>query len=269
MIKLIAFDIDDTLTKVSSAIPENNLAAIRRAREAGIFVTLATGRGFLGSSPIWKLMNVAGPVINYGGSIVSDTRTGKTLYSTSLAPEDVLELFALARELGVHAQLYQGDAIVYERESEYARRYLRFLELPHAVDPDLMQKRWENVPKVIFITEKARAEELIPRLQKRFEGRFKVSGSKAGFVEFNVPTAHKGSALKWVADYLGIAQTEVAAMGDNLLDIEMIRWAGIGAAVADAHAEALAAADVIAPSCEEDGAAWFIDNVILKGQRNG
>lgn len=269
MIKLVAFDIDDTLTKGSTTLSPGNLAAIRRAQDAGVFVTVATGRGYLGSSAIWKTIGVQGPVINYGGSIVNDTRTGALLHATSIKPEEVTELFALAHELNVHAQLYQGDAIVYEAENEYAVRYKTFLNLPFVIDPDLMKKRWENVPKILYITEKERAEELIPMLQKRFEGQFKISGSKAGFVEFNELEAHKGSALAWIAAYLGVAQSETAAMGDNLLDLEMIRWAGTGAAVADAHADILGVADVIAPRCEDDGAAWFIDNIILKGANNG
>lgn len=264
MIKLVAFDIDDTLTPDATAVSGGNLAAVRRAQKAGVFVTLATGRGYLGSSYIFKTLGIEGPVINYGGSLIHDTRTGELLHAASLEPENVAELFALAHELGVHAQFYQGDTVVYERENEYAARYMRFLNLPFVIDPDLMQKRWENVPKVLFLTEKERADELIPALQARFEGRFKVSGSKAGFVEFNHPAAHKGSALAWVADHLGIARHEVAAMGDNLLDVEMIRWAGVGAAVTGAHREAIEAADIIAPRCADDAAAWLIDNIVLK-----
>lgn len=269
MIKLLALDIDDTLTKGPSSVSPANLAAIRRAQDAGIFVTVATGRGFLGSSPIWRTINVHGPVINYGGGIVYDTRTGNILHAASIAPEAIPELFELAHELGVHAQLYQGDTVVYERENDYAIAYKKFLNLPFLIDPDLIKKRWENVPKVIYITEEERARELISQLQKRFEGKFKVSGSKARFVEFNMPNSHKGSALAWVADHLGAAQSETAAMGDNLLDIEMLEWAGVSGAVEDGHEEARAAAKVITPRCERDGVAWFIDNVVLKGGRDG
>ncbi len=52
MIKLLAFDIDDTLTKQPRIVPEKNLEAIKRAQAAGVFVTVATGRGYLGSSYI-------------------------------------------------------------------------------------------------------------------------------------------------------------------------------------------------------------------------
>ena len=54
MIKLIAFDIDDTLTKEPRTVPQANLDAVKRAQDAGIFVTVATGRGFHGSSYICR-----------------------------------------------------------------------------------------------------------------------------------------------------------------------------------------------------------------------
>jgi len=56
-------------------------------------------------------------------------------------------------------------------------------------------------------------------------------------------------------------------VGDNLLDLEMIQYAGIGAAVADAHPQILSAANVVLPRCEDMAAAWFIDNIILKERK--
>ncbi len=266
MIKLIAFDIDDTLTKEPRTVPKANLDAIRRAQDAGIFVTVATGRGFHGSSYIWKAMGIRGPVINYGGAVINDTVTGRALYTTEIDPMEVKELIALAEELNVHAHIYQGDGIVFARENPYVDAYSQKLGLPRTVDPHIGEKAWHNVPKVLYITEPERAEELIPLLGRRYDGRLKVSGSVPGFVEFNEQSAHKGSALEWLAGYMGMERAETAAVGDNLLDLEMIRYAGIGAAVADAHPQILGAADVILPRCEDMAAAWFIDNIILKGR---
>lgn len=116
MIKLIAFDIDDTLTKEPRTVPQANLDAVKRAQDAGIFVTVATGRGFHGSSYIWQAMGVQGPIINYGGAVINDTVTGKALYTTELDPKMVKELLALAKELNVHAHIYQGDGIVLPRK---------------------------------------------------------------------------------------------------------------------------------------------------------
>ncbi len=269
MYKLLVLDIDDTLTFSPYDVPEENLAAIRRAQAAGVYVTVATGRGYFGSRAICEAVGMRGPVINYGGAVINDTRTGEAIFRTALAPELVQELLRLGRELGVHAHIYQGDAIVYAASNPFVDAYHGFLNLPHTVDPDVAEKRWENVPKVLFIADDARAEALIPELAARYAGRAKVSGSKAGFIEFNDPSAHKGSAVAWLAAHMGLARDEVAAAGDNLLDIEMIEWAGLGAAVQNGHPAVRAAADMVIPSCGECGVAWLIDHVILGGKACG
>ena len=63
MYKLLVLDIDDTLAPSGAReVPARNLAAIQRAREAGIFVTVSTGRGYFASSYIWKQLKIQGPV---------------------------------------------------------------------------------------------------------------------------------------------------------------------------------------------------------------
>ncbi len=264
MYKLLVLDIDDTLTNVARVVPPENLAAIRRAQEAGVYVTYATGRGYFGAEAIRRQIGMQGPAINYGGALIYDTRTDAPMFCTSLSPELVHELLLLAEELGVHAQLYQGNGIVYREENHWSTRYWSFLDLPHEADPHILEKRWENVPKVLFIAEPERVQDLLPRLMERFRGRAKVSGSLANYIEFNDPFAHKGSATAWVADYLGIDRSEVVAVGDNLLDLEMIEWAGLGAAVANGNPAVKEKADIVIPACTENGVAWLIDNIILR-----
>jgi len=267
MYKLLVFDIDDTLTKKAKEIPVENLLAIRRAQEVGIFVTVATGRGYWGSSPIWKQIGIKGPVINYGGAVIYDTRTDEPIYETSIEPSLVVELLELARQKGIHAQLYQGDTVVFETENAFSKKYTSMLDLPFVVDRDIRFKRWDDVPKVLFIVEPGNEDGLISELSEMYSGILKVSASRPGYIELNDIFAHKGSAVAYLAEQMEIKREEVAAMGDNMLDFEMIEWAGLGVAVADAHERVLEIADIITPTCEDFGAAWLIDNILLKEKR--
>lgn len=264
MFELLALDIDDTLTDQPSEISSENLAAIRDAQSAGIFVTVATGRGYLASSSVWEKLNVKGPVINYGGAIVMDTRTDGLLYATEVGNELVHEALSFAGELNVHAQLYQGDNIVCGRDCEHVRRYVGRLGLPLVIEPDIGSITWKNVPKVLYITDPDNAQRILPAVEERFMGRLKVSKSQAGFIELNHIDANKGTGLIWVAKSLGIPMQKVAAMGDNTLDIEMIRSAGLGVAVGNAAPEIKAAADMVAPDCRDNAVAWLIREVLLK-----
>ena len=264
--KLLAIDIDDTLLPRLGRISERNKRAIKAAEDAGVYVSIATGRGLHGSSAVWKELGLKTLIINYGGATINDLSTGKPYMVTELEPETVNEIIALAENEGLHVHLYQGDEIVYshECEHEYGRLYSEHLGLPARIEPKILEMVWRNVPKVLVITEPERVPELMPMFKRKLEGKAAVSASSPGFIEFNKIGASKGSALKLLAEHLGIPQERTAAIGDNTLDKEMIEWAGLGCCVLDGNEEVKAAADVIAPSCIDDGVAYFIENYILK-----
>ena len=67
-------------------------------------------------------------------------------------------------------------------------------------------------------------------------------------------TSDKLTLLIEMAEELGLSSDEVAFIGDDMPDIECIRWAGLGIAVADARKEILEAADLVVPSCGGYGA---------------
>ena len=267
-IKLLVMDIDDTLVYRAGRVSENNMRAIDAARKAGVYVTLATGRGYFGSSRVVKQLGLDTYVINYGGAMITDSSKDQPIFTTELDNSYVQEIFSMANEMCLHVHLYQGDCIVCERPHKYAEAYVAALDLPHMLDPDIRKKVWHNVPKVLIITEPERVAELLPVFKAHFEGRVAVSASSPGFIEFNRLGANKGSACAKLAELLGVRREEVAAIGDNTLDYEMIEYAGLSAVVENGNEKLKAIADVIVPSCTEDGVAYFIDNYIL-GDING
>jgi 5-amino-6-(5-phospho-D-ribitylamino)uracil phosphatase len=75
---------------------------------------------------------------------------------------------------------------------------------------------------------------------------------------------HKGHGLAWLAERLGIEQSRTMGIGDSEADIPMLRWAGLGVAMGNAAPDVKAAADWVAPSLEEDGAAVAIERFVLE-----
>ncbi|HET8852091.1 MAG TPA: HAD hydrolase family protein, partial [Ktedonobacteraceae bacterium] len=73
----------------------------------------------------------------------------------------------------------------------------------------------------------------------------------------------KGNALRVIAEDLAIPAEEVVAIGDNHNDIGMLRFAGLGVAMGNAHAEVKAAADFVTLSNTEDGVAVVVEEMIL------
>ena len=262
-IRLIALDVDGTLSKANNIISQANLAAIRKAQDRGIFVTLATGRNHLASKPIIDQLQIDGPSIHYGGAWIADAKSGKTLHEETLSPETVRAVLEIAHDANVHAQLYCGNTVLYEKANDFAARYCQKHCLPSVIDPLLREKRYEQVPKILAYADPSVEDAVRALLTKRIGALAHVSRSEPGFIEINAPVASKGRALARVAKRMGIAQAEVAALGDSYLDLDMIAWAGEGVCVRDGVEQVKAQADRIVPACAEDGVAYYITHYVL------
>ena len=94
--KMLILDIDDTLVPRGGGISQKNAVAIQKAREAGVYVTLATGRGYYGSSHVFRELGLDTYVINYAGAVINDTRTDKPIFVTELDNDFVQEILAMA-----------------------------------------------------------------------------------------------------------------------------------------------------------------------------
>jgi hydroxymethylpyrimidine pyrophosphatase-like HAD family hydrolase len=93
--------------------------------------------------------------------------------------------------------------------------------------------------------------------------RAQVSYSGAGgLAEINAAGVTKAVALEQWSAGRGIGVDDVWAFGDMPNDVPMIRWAGVGWAVANAHEEVRAVADRICPSNDEDGVAVTLEHLL-------
>lgn len=257
--KAIFLDVDDTLIGSDKKVSPGNLAAIKRARQAGKLVTIATGRGYKGSSAIWREIGIQGPVIVYGGACVMDTRGGEILFTADIAPSLITEALEFSHELGLIAQIYQGDAVIVEEDNDISRRYVSLMDLPYHIDADIRRREWRDVPKVLAFAPLAQEQEMVQKYRERFQGRLEVASSKPGYIELNRYGSNKGTTMLRLAEQMGFSREELIAVGDNTLDLQMIEMAGLGVCVENGQQVVKDIADVIAPACDADGVKWVID----------
>jgi hydroxymethylpyrimidine pyrophosphatase-like HAD family hydrolase len=102
----------------------------------------------------------------------------------------------------------------------------------------------------------------------------KITSSTWNDLEFNNPSAHKGSSLARFAEYLGFGLENCMSFGDGRNDLTMIEAAGIGVAMENAVEEVKAAADHITRSNDENGVAeaiygYFNDKIDFSLQKKG
>lgn len=263
-IKLLAIDLDGTTVNHDIEIRPRVIAAVHAAREKGVWVAIATGRNVPSTRPFVEQLGASGPTICNQGGLIYDFKTERILHKITLDHALACDLAALEREHPTwKAVMYQGDHI-YITDPEFFGRMGSLVgwqpipthDLCHVLDG-------VDADKILFTVEPTEAPRAL-EITRTFVGdRAIVVQSHAMFVEINPLGADKGSGLAWLANHLGIAREQVMAIGDQGNDLTMIEWAGLGVAMGNGNALTKAAADWIAPSIDDDGAAVAIEKFVL------
>jgi HAD superfamily hydrolase (TIGR01484 family) len=120
-----------------------------------------------------------------------------------------------------------------------------------------------SIIKVLARSPERNADEMvaIARATLSVDAEISHSGGR-GLLEIAPAGASKASALAWLCERRGIAAGSVAAFGDMPNDLPMLRWAGVGHAVANAHPEVLAAAHRVVGHHAEDGVALALEAML-------
>lgn len=260
-IRLAAFDLDGTLLGDDLLTLRPRVQrAIAAALARGIHVTLATGRRFTSTRPFAEQLGITAPLICYQGAWIQALGDAAPRHTTSLPDAVSHAALALGAAEGWHTLLYTGgelilDALIYDDTF-----YRTLLAEEYAVGVPWQEAlAGRPADKVLFTAEPDDIPAIGVQLRALLGDQAEIVRTHARFIEVIPAGVSKGRALAWLADYLSIPQAEVLAVGDQENDLEMIRWAGVGVAMGNADEQVRRAADWIAPSWDEDGAACALE----------
>lgn len=271
-IKILAFDMDDTLLDGHGKLSEGNKAAIMRAMEKGYHVVIATGR-VLAALPK-DVLAVEGVqyAVTSNGARITDLHTGKILFENLISPEAVDAVKPYLHDEDVMLEIFFDDAVYadkkdlthladFGRTSEKSQHYVLTTRQP--VD-DLLglleenKDRMENLNLIMADDEK--------RLRwlaeiKKIPGVTACSSTPDN-IEIGGLNTSKADALIELAAYLGMDKDSIMAFGDSSNDEQMVVRSGIGVAMGNSVPELLDAADYIAPTNEDDGVAYTLEHLL-------
>jgi Cof subfamily protein (haloacid dehalogenase superfamily) len=265
--RLVAIDLDGTLLPASKHLTPRATAAVRGAREAGAEVVLATGKTFHLAACYAEELGLSGPVIALDGSLVRDWPGGDTLVSAGIPADRAREVLDRLGDLDLRTFLTDGtDRFLMDDRLD---RWAWFLSAYSDRVTATTAPAAEAVGDPFFVaalgeySDVLRGGEALRDLGENglrvFTAEFREPGVGLLVVK---PRTSKGAALRTVAERLGVPREETVAIGDWRNDVEMVRWAGTGVAMADAHPEVLAVADVVLPgTCETDGVAAYLEEL--------
>ncbi|GJF09762.1 hypothetical protein NGTWS0302_17700 [Mycolicibacterium cyprinidarum] len=274
---LIATDVDGTLLDDDDKISTRTWSAVRAAVDDGVEFVLATGRPPRWITPIVDQLGFAPIAVCANGAVVYDPSTDRIISARTLSADVLGELAE------VTARVIPGAGLAVERvgRSAHDAATPQFVSSPgyeHAwLNPDNTEVSIEDLlgaPAVKLLIRKAgaRSDDMAAELAKHIgiEGDITYSTNN-GLVEIMPLGVSKATGIDEVARPRGISAAGVVAFGDMPNDVSMLRWAGLGVAMGNAHPDAMTAADEVTATNVKDGVArvlerWWSDGVDRRGE---
>lgn len=265
-IKIIALDVDGTLLDDEHRISEQNKSTILRAAELGAEIVLCTGRGAISAQPVMEELGLKGIMITHNGASIMDT-DGTVLHEHTFSIQDITELVAYCRERGIHYDLNTSVNMIVDQMPAAAKEmYDNYLAAPEMI-ADAMQIT-EPLVKFCMFGDK----DVMDQVERDWpDGRLGFHFIRSGdyFVDVILPDVNKGRALRKFAEIRSVQQEGILAMGNYFNDIEMLRFAGIGVAVANSPDEVKEAADEVTVSNNESAVHVTLSKYVTEHMVNG
>ena len=263
-VKLIALDMDNTLLDRQKLVSAENAKAVKKAMQKGVYVTIATGRMPASASYFAKNLGMNCPVVSCNGGVVKPLDGGKPIFEAHFQPETLLKLMETCYEKNWYIRWYINDTIYVKYKDERmfpAYKTTKGLDIVEVGDN--YAEYADNVTQLVICDVNGKIQSIYDYVAEHFKGKIGLQQNTGFTMDVTPPGINKAVGLSRLADYLGIKQTEVMAVGDGDNDLDMIRYAGIGVAMENAIDDLKKAASFVTKDCDNDGIAYAIEKLVL------
>ena len=286
MIKLLALDLDGTLLDSRGEVTDENRAAIRAAEEAGVLVTIATGRRFRDARPVGIELELNAPLVTHNGALLKYAESLETVAASLLGLDATREIVRVGKQFGgnalVSADPHGKGTMLYDivpDDNIPLQRYIEWAKLLHGDEAenavmhvsDLHAALSEH--EVIHISFSGPCEpmsRMLSFLDNELGNTVKILPTIYPKLDFTLidilpPDASKGTGVEKLAILNNLTPEEVMVIGDNFNDIDMLEFAGTPVVMGNADTGLLERAEFYKTDTNNNsGVAAAIDRFILQ-----
>ncbi|WP_160674582.1 Cof-type HAD-IIB family hydrolase [Clostridium sp. C8-1-8] len=271
--KLICLDMDGTLLSSPSSISEENRKAILQAYEKGVKVAIATGRLFTSAKFYADLIGIKAPIVASNGAYVREKDNEEVIYKSSLSQDQLERIYSVIKKYDLLTYFNTEDTLISEIVVGENHGYKvnnkdlpedKRIKFDEGIDfKEAFKKHEGDILKAICV-EMEDVDKLMKAKEdlKQYSDLEVVSSWTNNFEVMNAGTS-KGTAVKRLAEMLGIKQEEVICMGDSENDLSMIKYAGLGIAMGNAEEFIKKEADYVTDTNANSGVAKAIEKFVL------
>jgi HAD superfamily hydrolase (TIGR01484 family) len=285
---LRAIDLDGTLLEPAGRVREGEVAAIERAREAGLVVTVCTGRGLVECRAILDAIQQEEPVVIASGAILASPVSGATIHRF---PMDL----ALVERLAVCMLAHDHAVLVLKDAAEVGYDYL--VVSPRGVRAVSPVTLWwfeqlkvrvrfaasleedehpEHTVRVAVCGMRRETERVAREIRAEFDRQITVHhfgavvpegdpddpDDQVVILETFDPRVNKWTAIEWFARQRGLDAGRIATIGNDVNDIVMLERSALGVAMGNAIPDAKAVANRVTVDNDAGGVAHAIDRIL-------
>lgn len=255
MIRLVISDLDGTLIDGNEKLPPAAYELADFLRKKGVMFSLATGRVYELALPYASELGVRIPFVTSNGAAITciDNCT-LVRYRTPFAPFS--QIIRKCDEMNLTIYHSSNGFEHIHRKTDYICSQQQKTGKEPSLLPltakDLSSSSFEKLSIVDGYESGVIAE--VEKQLKNVTFPFNYTRYCDRAIEIVAHCRTKGAGVRDLAKTLGISMDEVLCIGDDANDVDMLKEAGIGAAVSNALPEAKACADYISPSDHAQGA---------------
>lgn len=263
--ELLVMDLDGTLTNSEKKITQRTKEALFRIQEEGVHIALASGRPTPGVMPVaeeLELEKYGGYILSFNGANVMRMDTREVIYQNVVPKQFIRPLYEAALAEGIGIISYSSSEIIAgTKADEYMQKESKITHMPiHEVE-DFPEFLDFPVNKCLMTADGEYMAEAEKRMQARFP-ELNVFRSEPYFLEIMPQNVDKAFSLSRLLKYMELSRSQMICCGDGFNDLSMIRYAGLGVAMANAQEVVKKEADYITASNDEDGIAFVVEKFI-------
>ena len=261
--KILVLDLDGTLANTRKEITPRNREVLIQTQQQGTRLVLASGRPTYGIAPLadeLQMNQFDGYILSYNGGEIIDWKS-KEIHDAKVLPDAVIpQLYECAKRNELAILTYDKECIVTENpEDEYVKKEAFLNKMEVRKSTDFLTDIHLPVPKCLIVGDPDKLIAVESELSIRLQGQISVYRSEPYFLELVPLGIDKAQSLTVLLEKLGMKREEMVAVGDGYNDLSMIKFAGLGVAMANAQEPVKKAADYITLSNDEDGVAAVVE----------
>ena len=276
---LVALDVDGTILDIEGRISERMMASLARLRARGVRLVISTGRGIQAALPVAHRVGLTdGWMICANGAITlrmdpTAPRGYEVIDSVTFDPADAIAALSRAVPDGIVAVEVLGGGFKVSRPFPDGE----LIEAQRVVSLEEMAS--QPVTRVVLRAPGMDVNEFSELVAGCGLHSVEYAIGWTAWLDVAPAGVTKASALQALAARLGTdadhagqtGQTgrimHTIAVGDGANDIEMLRWAGIGAAMGSAPQSVKDSSDIVTEPVWHDGCAALLDAVVERTRK--